>query len=88
MTGAVDVEQVEVERVMRERVEREAAARHGEPASAQQRARAVALAVDLVQAAGRHGVTLDDLAAVTSVPAAALDAVRASDRRLSAGGAR
>lgn len=61
-------------------VDREAAARTT-PAPDDVREAATALLADLWLAAAEHGVTAADLAAVTSLPAAALDAVTARARR-------
>lgn len=50
--------------------------RGGGPVTEEQRAAATALLADMLTAAARHGVTLDDLDSVTDLPGACLDVVR------------
>jgi hypothetical protein len=50
--------------------------RGGGPVTEEQRAAAAALLADMLAAAGRHGVTLDDLDWVADLPGACLDVVR------------
>lgn len=58
-------------------------ARHHDGVTDEQRQAATALLADLYEAGERHGVDPDDWAAVTAMPSAALDVVRATDRRRS-----
>lgn len=52
-----------------------------DPITEDQRTRAAALLVDLLDAAALHGVTLDDLDNITDLPGACVDAITANDRR-------
>lgn len=61
----------------RTHAERIAAVHRGGPAiTEQQRAAATALLTDMVAAAERHGVTLDDLDATVDLPGGCLDVIR------------
>jgi hypothetical protein len=51
------------------------------PVTARQRIAALALALDLLATAGRHGVTRADLDGVVTLAGAAVDAILARDRR-------
>lgn len=53
-----------------------AVTRHGLPATDEQRAQATALLTDLLAAAARHGITLDDFDQVADLPGACLDITR------------
>lgn len=55
--------------------------RFGDPVTMQQRADATALLDDLLAAAERHGVALDDFDWVTDLPGGCLDVVLAKARR-------
>ena len=56
------------------------------PVTALQRIAALALALDLLATAGRHGVTRADLDGVVTLAGAAVDAILARDRRGSTSG--
>ncbi|MEU3521834.1 hypothetical protein ABZ770_42515 [Streptomyces sp. NPDC006654] len=54
--------------------------RHGAPVTPEQRAAAEALLADLLEAAARHGVTLDDFDWTVDLPAGCLDVILAKAR--------
>lgn len=54
--------------------------RGGAPITEERRTAATALLADLLAAAARHGVTLDDLDWVTDLPAACLDVIGTQTR--------
>lgn len=54
--------------------------RGGDPITEEEREQATALLVDLLAAAERHGVTLEDLDWVTDLPGACLDVTRSKRR--------
>lgn len=54
--------------------------RHGPTITAEERQAALQLLTDMLAAAARHGVTADDLARVTDLPAACVVAVRGKTR--------
>jgi hypothetical protein len=54
--------------------------RHGDPVTDEQRSAAQALLTDLLEAAARHGVTLDDFDWTVDLPAGCLDVILAKAR--------
>jgi hypothetical protein len=54
--------------------------RHGDPVTDTQREAAAALLADLLEAAARHGVTLDDFDFTVDLPGGCLDVVLAKTR--------
>lgn len=55
--------------------------RYGDPITEEQREAAAALLVDILAAAEKHGVTLDDFDDVVDLPGGCLDVVLAKTRR-------
>ncbi|MFI1245017.1 hypothetical protein [Enterococcus casseliflavus] len=55
--------------------------RHGDPVTDQQRAAATALLMDLLVAAKRHGVTIEDFDWTVDLPGGCLDVILAKARR-------
>jgi hypothetical protein len=55
--------------------------RHGDPVTDVQREKATALLVGLLEAAGRHGVTLDDFDWTIDLPGGCLDVVLAKTHK-------
>ena len=55
--------------------------RHGDPVTDEQRAAAEALLADLLEAAARHGVTLDDFDRTVDLPGGCLDVILAKAHR-------
>lgn len=65
-------------RTLAERVD--AIERGGDPVTAEQRAAATALLADMLAAASRHGVTLDDFDWTVDLPGGCLDVIRTQTR--------
>lgn len=55
--------------------------RHGTPPTCAQRAAAQQLLADMLTAAARHGITLEDLDWIADLPGTCLDAILAKSRR-------
>ena len=55
--------------------------RYGDPVTAEQRTAAETLLADLLEAAARHGITIDDFDFTVDLPGGCLDVILAKTRR-------